>query len=133
LQPIFIGISAVSSGYKTYIVSFAVRDSTYLTDFSIKTVSAAENGSTHNNDFLADYIIKSIRTYEHRTFTKVIGAGLPHALQSLSPTLCSRLWLEVDVVPIVVQQQHEHKERISLWLSKRVDEQADSMARKCIM
>ncbi|KAL7782932.1 glycosyltransferase family 4 protein [Trichoderma ceciliae] len=133
LTPIFIGISAISSGYKAYIVSFAVRDATYLIDFSIKDVPAAENTSLKSQDFLADYIIKSIRAYEHRTFTKVVGAGLPHALQSMSPTLCSRLWLELDIVPIVIQQPHEHKERISLWLSKRVDEQADSMARKCIM
>ncbi|KAL7896881.1 glycosyltransferase family 4 protein [Trichoderma sp. SZMC 28014] len=133
LTPIFVGISAVSSGYKTYLVAFAVRDSTYLIDFAIKTVSAAEQGSSNDHDFLADYIIKAIRGYEHRTFTKVIGAGLPHAMQSLSPTLCSRLWLELDIVPLVIQQPHEHKERISLWLSKRVDEQADSMARKCIM
>lgn len=113
------------------MVAFAVRDATYLIDFAIKTVSPPEG--TNNQDFLADYIIKSIRWYEHRTFVKVVGAGLPHALQTLSPTLCSRLWLELDIVPIVIQQPHEHTERISLWLSKRVDEQADSMARKCIM
>lgn len=115
------------------MVSFAVRDATYLIDFAIKNVSAAESNSTNNHDFLADWIIKSLRSYEHKTFTKVVGAGLPHALQTTSPTLCSRLWLELDIVPIVIQQHHEHKEMISLWLSKRVDEQADSMARKCIM
>jgi glycosyltransferase involved in cell wall biosynthesis len=131
LTPIFMGISAISSGYKGYMVSFAVRDATYLIDFAIKNVTAPEG--TNNRDFLADYIIKSIRWYEHTTFVKVVGAGLPHALQTMSPTLCSRLWLELDIVPIVIQQPHEHTERISLWLSKRVDEQADSMARKCIM
>ncbi|KAL6831482.1 glycosyltransferase family 4 protein [Trichoderma sp. SZMC 28015] len=131
LTPVFIGISATSSGYKEYLVSFAVRDATYLLDFAIKKISPPEG--SNGRDFIADYIIKSIRWYEHTTFVKVVGAGLPRALQTTSPTLCSRLWLELDIVPLVIQQPHEHTERISLWLTKRVDEQADSMARKCIM
>ncbi|KAL5088682.1 hypothetical protein Trisim1_006370 [Trichoderma cf. simile WF8] len=131
LTPVFIGISATSSGYKEYLVSFAVRDATYLLDFAIKKISPPEG--SNGRDFIADYIIKSLRWYEHTTFVKVVGAGLPRALQTMSPTLCSRLWLELDIVPLVIQQPHEHTERISLWLTKRVDEQADSMARKCIM
>lgn len=131
LTPVFIGISATSSGYKEYLVSVAVRDATYLLDFAIKKISPPEG--SNGRDFIADYIIKSIRWYEHTTFVKVVGAGLPRALQTTSPTLCSRLWLELDIVPLVIQQPHEHTERISLWLTKRVDEQADSMARKCIM
>ncbi|KAL7808748.1 UDP-Glycosyltransferase/glycogen phosphorylase [Trichoderma aethiopicum] len=131
LTPIFIGISAVLDGYRTYLVSLAIRDATYLIDFTIQTVTAPEGNNGH--DYLAEYIIKSIRGYEHRTFTKAVGAGLPSSLRTTSPSLCSRLWLELDIVPIVIQQPHEHTERIALWLSKRVDEQADSMARKCIM
>ncbi|KAH0497668.1 hypothetical protein TgHK011_004957 [Trichoderma gracile] len=115
LTPIFVGISAVLSGYKTYLVSLAIRDATYLIDFTIQTVTAPEG--SNGQDYLAEYIIKSIRG----------------SLKATSPSLCSRLWLELDIVPIAIQQPHEHTERIALWLSKRVDEQADSMARKCIM
>ncbi len=54
-----------------------------------------------------------------------------------SPKLCSRLWLELDVVPISIMPEVERYEaelkESSVWNSKCVDEQADSMARKCIM
>ena len=48
----------------------------------------------------------------------------------LSPVLPSRIWAELDIVPMVF--------RVGMTFApdrydQRVDEQADSMARKCIM
>jgi len=50
----------------------------------------------------------------------------------MSPNLCSRLWLELDIVPISIAMEVEGEEQ-GFWGVKWVDEQADSMARKCIM
>ena len=51
--------------------------------------------------------------------------------KTLSPELPSRLWYELDVVPMVFENGDEYREFAQSDL--RVDEQADSMARKCIM
>jgi hypothetical protein len=113
-------------------VAIAIHDSTYLLDFSVKTLelSGAE-------DQVADYVLGELETYEHQNLAKFIGAGIPHSLMKKSPKLCSRLWLELDIVPISIMPElegleTETKDRI-YWDVKCVDEQADSMARKCIM
>jgi hypothetical protein len=49
------------------------------------------------------------------------------------------LWLDLDIVPIVVLDEREdededgRKREKDFWDLKRVDEQADSMVRKCVM
>ncbi|EHL00958.1 putative Trehalose phosphorylase [Glarea lozoyensis 74030] len=65
--------------------------------------------------------------------SKYIGAGVPCDLLKKSPTLGSRLWLELDIVPISIEPEAKKgKKETCFWNVKFVDEQADSMARKCI-
>jgi glycosyltransferase involved in cell wall biosynthesis len=113
------------------VVALAIHDTVYLIDFSVKHIML-DDAMRMGQDLIADYIIEAIQDYEQTNFSKFIGAGLPTTLKYMSPTLCSRLWLEVDIVPIVMRPDDDHKEK-TFWDVKRVDEQADSMARKCIM
>ncbi|KAJ2904344.1 putative glycosyltransferase family 4 protein [Zalerion maritima] len=131
LTTLYLGISAVFSDDHTAVVSLAVHDTTYLIDFNVNQV-ILDDALKMGEDVIADYVIKAVQEYEHENFAKFIGAGLPTTLKYMSPTLCSRLWLETDIVPVVMRPDDEHKEK-SFWDIKRVDEQADSMARKCIM
>lgn len=82
-------------------------------------------------------MIKELESYEHSNLAKFVGAGLPNELLARAPKLCSRLWLELDIVPIAnlaeVENEAEAKRARAFWSAKCVDEQADSMARKCIM
>lgn len=117
-------------------MAVAIHDSTYLIDFSVQTIEikdAIEKGE----DPIADYVIKALETYEHVNLAKFVGAGLPTELLKRAPNLCSRLWLDLDIVPISIVPELEEYERSSkdrsFWNAKCVDEQADSMARKCIM
>lgn len=55
------------------------------------------------------------------------------------PTLCSRLWAELDIIPLVLPGLSLLGRFASLaqaqprsWESKAIDEQAESMARKCV-
>ncbi|KAL1842945.1 hypothetical protein VTJ49DRAFT_3586 [Mycothermus thermophilus] len=131
LTTLFLGISAVFSDDHTAVVALAIHDTVYLIDFSVKSI-VLDDALKMGADVIADYVISEVEKYEHENFVKFIGAGLPTTLKYMSPTLCSRLWLELDIVPIVMRPDDEHKER-SFWDVKRVDEQADSMVRKCIM
>ena len=112
-------------------MALAIHDTTYLVDFSVKHV-VLDDALSLGEDLIADYIISAVKSYEQNNFSKFIGVGLATTLRYMSPSLCSRLWLELDIVPIVLRPDDDHKEK-SFWDVKRVDEQADSMARKCIM
>lgn len=127
LQTLFLGASAVFVDEQTVAVSIVVHDAVYIVDFSVKHVSLGGSG-----DPIADFVVSAAYKYEQDNLVKFIGAGLPPALRLISPTLCSRLWLELDIVPLVLRPDGEGKES-TFWDVRSVDEQADSMARKCIM
>ncbi|ROW17269.1 hypothetical protein VPNG_01405 [Cytospora leucostoma] len=128
---LYIGIAAVFADDHTAAVALAIHDTVYLLDFSVKYI-ALDDAMKMGHDLIAEHVVSEVARYEHENFAKFIGAGLPTTLKYMSPTLCSRLWLDLDIVPIVIRPDDEHKEK-SFWDAKRVDEQADSMARKCIM
>ena len=126
-----MGISAVFANDHTAAVALAIHDTTYLIDFSVKHL-VLDDSRAQGKDLIADWVIAEVQRYSHENFSKFIGAGVPTTLRFMSPTLCSRLWLETDIVPIVMRPDEEHREQ-NFWDVKRVDEQADSMARKCIL
>jgi hypothetical protein len=102
-------------------------------------VKTIELGSKYggDGDHVADHVLQELETYEHQNLSKFIGAGIPYELMKRSPKLCSRLWLEMDIVPISIRPEleglePETKDRM-YWDVKCIDEQADSMARKCLM
>ncbi|KAI1382871.1 glycosyltransferase family 4 protein [Hypoxylon trugodes] len=129
LTPLFLGISAVTSEDGTVVLSIATHDNTYLIDYMVEHLKINDQ-SQEGKDAIADYVVSQVQKYEHQNFVKFVGAGLPLELKKLSPTLNSRLWLEVDIVPIDFDTDQSE---MSFWDEKNVDEQADSMARKCVM
>ncbi|RYP08384.1 hypothetical protein DL764_001953 [Monosporascus ibericus] len=129
LTPIFLGIAAAVNG-DTVSVALAAHDQTYLLDYAIEHL-ALKDDSHEGEDIIADYVVQKVEDYEHRNLVKFIGAGLASHITKMSPTLCSRLWLDADIVPIVLSPKG--KDLSSLWEEKELDEQADSMARKCVI
>ncbi|KAI1823935.1 glycosyltransferase family 4 protein [Xylaria intraflava] len=128
LTPLFIGISYMVAENKT-VLAIAYHDHTYLVDFMIEHLPF-DRTSPHKNDHIADFIIEAGRTYEYENNVKFVGAAMPKRLAEISPKLCSRLWLDLDVVPIVIPYSTQSSR---FWVNSEVDEQADSMARKCVM
>lgn len=114
-------------------MALAFHDHTYLIDFTIehlplKAHKADVAGAKGKKDLVADFVIKTAEKYERDNHVKFVGAAMPKRLLEISPRLCSRLWLDMDVVPIVISYSIE---KARLWYARNVDEQADSMARKC--
>lgn len=118
------------------MVAVAIHDTVYLVDFSVRTIQINDIHQ-EGEEPIADYVISQLKAYEKSNLSKFVGAGLPVELMKKSPTLCSRLWLELDIVPISILPESEgHETELkdrTFWSAKCVDEQADSMARKCIM
>ncbi|KXJ89655.1 family 4 glycosyltransferase [Microdochium bolleyi] len=134
LKPLFLGISAaIIDDGDTAIVSLAAHDQTYLVDFAVEKLPLDKEKKGNDSDnVIADWIISGLATYAKHHHVKFVGAGVPDKVaDELSPSLCSRLWLERDIVPIV--QSSNCDAPGGFWNAKQVDEQADSMARKCVM
>ncbi|KFY93110.1 hypothetical protein V498_04554 [Pseudogymnoascus sp. VKM F-4517 (FW-2822)] len=136
LTPLFVGISAAfSDDPNVAVVAIALHDSVYLHDFTVHNVSFPY--PRDDTDPIADFVIASLRTYEQKSLCKYIGGGLPVDLEQVSPSLCSRLWSELDLVPLALWPDQEGSQRnmedFTFWKDRGVDEQADSMARKSIM
>lgn len=131
LTTLYLGISAVFADDHTAAVAIAIHDTTYLLDFTVKYIEL-DDALQIGHDLIADFVVAEAERYEHDNFVKFVGAGLPTTLKYMSPKLCSRLWLELDIIPIVIRPDEETKQK-NFWDLKRVDEQADSMARKCIL
>lgn len=117
------------------MVAIAIHDGVYLIDFCVQSIDLSQKQTSQ--DRIADYMIEKMRDFQRKNGCKFIGAGIPYDLIKKSPKLCSRLWLELDVVPISIAPQIDgyqvDTKEITFWDSKLVDEQADSMVRKCIM
>jgi hypothetical protein len=135
LQPLFIGLAtAFQDDGHTLAIAVAIHDSVYLHDFSVQHINLEDHKG--QADPIADFIIDALRQYEHNHLCKWVGGGVPLELEKLSPTLCSRLWSELDLVPISMKPDVEaetHAEDFTFWHARGVDEQADSLARKSIM
>lgn len=110
----------------TASVALSIRDTSVLRDFSIESV---ELDYEEGHDSIANHVVQLLQSYEHYNMAKFIAAGVSDALQEYSSSLCSRLWFDLDIIPVVIPAENRHDREI---LQKPVDEQADSMARKCI-
>ncbi|WKT52466.1 hypothetical protein QSH57_002980 [Fusarium oxysporum f. sp. vasinfectum] len=119
LTRLYLGISAVFSNDQTALIALAINDGIYLTDFSVKHLDLSDNQG-FGRDAIADYVLEEVKDYQHEKFAKFIGAGLP-------ATLARYLMKERMMMKTV------GREREDFWDLKRVDEQADSMVRKCVM
>jgi hypothetical protein len=93
----------------------------------------------------SDFIISELKNYSKMHMEKIVGLGMPRHVAEHCPTLCSRLWAELDIIPLVLSES-ALVDRLSVgqsietrgssaagtWDTKTVDEQAESMARKCV-
>ncbi|KAK7539020.1 trehalose phosphorylase [Phyllosticta citricarpa] len=87
----------------------------------------------HDRDkALADFVISKISEYQQEHLYKFAGAGITKALVDLSPQLPSRLWWELDIVPLVFEHGLENLGGAPK-AAVTIDEEADSMARKSLM
>jgi hypothetical protein len=118
-------------------IAIAIHDGIFsLQDFRVKSIDLRQHSQ---GDEIANHVVKELKSYECCYLAKFIGAGLPQELIERSPNLPSRLWLELDVVPISIMVDTSghgdgtKAKNPSCWHEKGVDEQANSMVRKCVM
>lgn len=132
---LYLGIAANYHDNGKVQLALVFHDATYLVDTLEKEVDLDGNCGTNRPgsvDKVANVVIDALEEYEHANYVKVIGAGVSTILRENSPRLCPRLWFELDVVPVIIPQE-QLKHTTCFWDISTVDEQAESLARMCMM
>ena len=78
---------------------------------------------------IEDHIITNLADYRKQHVCKLLGIGVTVELDRAAPYLCSRLWSELDIVPIVFKGTTLEDDKTPV---ENVDELADSAVRKCL-
>ena len=162
LTTLYLGIAVLDGPNNTLELGVASHDGTYSIDFHASTFelqpssNTSETGSSTPADtntsesssnssisvtkeelpnYLATFLIEKLRSYEKEHLYKFVGAGINRRTHETSPQLASLLWQELDIVPLVLEndpqptQLHDKRDGKDVL----VDEEADSMARKALM
>jgi hypothetical protein len=158
-----LGIAATIGPNGQVVVASSISDGTYTIDFAVHSIGgkgqlakdylsfrpsglserlspAATSssgevtpavGAEEVHSLVAEHFLQLIRAYEEDHHYKFIGVGITHKLASMSPRLPAQIWAELDIVPLVFEQGLNYPGNRKL--AYNVDEEADSMARKCCM
>jgi hypothetical protein len=78
-----------------------------------------------------------LKKYSDEHSEKILGVALSRSLHERIPALCPQLWAELDIVPIVLVEEPDAVATAEAmtklhFQQKPIDEQAESLARKCI-
>ncbi|KAJ5290121.1 uncharacterized protein N7443_010374 [Penicillium atrosanguineum] len=133
---IYAGISTYHSDDHVSVLAISVRDTTYLLD-SIEKV--LDHGKRPSAEEATEFIISRLRAYGEKHMEKIIGAAMPMHLADRCSQLCSRLWTELDIIPLVLPESSLMGRYTSqaqtdecAWDARAIDEQAEAMSRKCV-
>jgi alpha,alpha-trehalose phosphorylase (configuration-retaining) len=88
------------------------------------------DGST---EWITDHLIWELSEYRKNHSCKILAAGITAVLHEKAPTVCSRLWLELDVVPIVLNSDKLDEFKCFLNMPPEVDEPAKSAAKESML
>ncbi|KAH0837391.1 hypothetical protein AYO21_10347 [Fonsecaea monophora] len=116
-------------------IGIAIHDGTYGIDFAVHRISLdpeEEREGSGDGDWIADHVVEELSNYRRQHECKILGVGVIGDVHAKSPNLCSRLWSELDIVPMLVTSNPLVQAGNPRARAQRVDEVADSAARKCL-
>lgn len=89
-------------------IAISIHDSVYNTDFSSTILPYDAAQSDKQTEIIESHIISTLRKFSSEHLCKFLGAGVTLSLLREAPNLCTRLWLELDIVPIVFSIKPYH-------------------------
>ncbi|OKL63516.1 hypothetical protein UA08_01663 [Talaromyces atroroseus] len=137
LNTLYAGVSLQFVNEKAAaVVAIAIRDTTYLLDFYEQHFGTQLDQQLTNKE-VADFIIARLREYSEEHDERFTGIGMPEDVATRYPELCSRLWHELDIVPIAFPEgvplfASSQYTDPTKWDTKSIDELAEAMSRRCV-
>ncbi|KAG1756487.1 glycosyltransferase family 4 protein [Suillus paluster] len=114
LAPMWAGIAgAVVNGGQGFEIAISVHDSVYNTDFASAIMPYTPNDPTKSASEIANHVIQTIKKFSQEHLCKFLGAGVTLGLLKECPNLCTLLWLETDIVPIVFNIKSFHTDSLT--------------------
>jgi hypothetical protein len=135
---VYAGISSLFTEGSSTRFAIVIRSSSELVNFFECTLPCQDRqeAATEVPILVLDKLIQ----YRNVFHEKIAGIALPRELSQRCPSLATKLWEVLDAVPLVIEQQKHRRAKGDQgelatflgWDEKQMDEQADSMVRKCI-
>lgn len=117
------------------MVAIAIRDTTYLLDFYEHHFDSSPDAKLTGKEII-DFIITRLREYSEEHLERFTGLGMPEDVAKRCPQLCSRLWHELDIVPIAfgegVPSLATSPKDPAKPNERCIDELAEAMSRRCV-
>ncbi|KAG1858314.1 trehalose synthase [Suillus tomentosus] len=114
LAPMWAGIAgALVNGGQGFEIAISIHDSIYNTDFASAIVPYTSNDPTKSASDIANHVLQTIKKFSQEHLCKFLGAGVTLGLLKECPNLCTHLWLEADIVPIVFNIKPFHTDSLT--------------------
>ncbi|KAE8146365.1 hypothetical protein BDV25DRAFT_162660 [Aspergillus avenaceus] len=135
---IYAGLSSMQED-GSVTVAIAIRDTTYLLDFVQETLPVKDEKAI--GTVIGDFVIEQLKRFSEENLEKFIGIAMPERIAEQCPGLCSQLWSVLDIIPLVLPEgsRREGDDKFTFgipdkttWKTRSIDEQAESMGRKCV-
>ncbi|TFY53615.1 hypothetical protein EVJ58_g9355 [Rhodofomes roseus] len=94
-------------------VAMSIHDSVYCTDFASSVVPYDATNPEAQATAIEQHVLEILRKFSTEHLCKFLGAGVTLSLLREAPNLCTRLWLDLDVVPIVFNIKPYHTDSVT--------------------
>jgi glycosyltransferase involved in cell wall biosynthesis len=84
-----------------YEIAVSIHDSVYSTDFASLVIPYSPNTPDKNAKEIEQEVLQTLRKFSLEHLCKFLGAGITLSLLKETPSICTRLWLDMDIVPFV--------------------------------
>ncbi|TRM61836.1 glycosyltransferase family 4 protein [Schizophyllum amplum] len=114
LTPMWAGIAGapVNNGSQ-YEIAISVHDSVYNTDFASYVFPHTPLDPDTASKEIEKRVIDTLRKFSQEHLCKFLGAGITLSLIRDSPNICTRLWLDLDIVPIAFNIKPFHTDSLT--------------------
>jgi len=114
LTPMWAGIAGTIINNQTeFEIAISIHDSVYNTDFASAVVPYDVNNPEGQAAAVEKHVLQALNTFSREHLCKFLGAGVTLGLLKEAPNLCTRLWLEMDIVPVVFNIKPWHTDSIT--------------------
>ncbi|KAG5650605.1 hypothetical protein H0H81_011666 [Sphagnurus paluster] len=114
LTPMWAGVSGNPVNNNTgYEIAISIHDSVYSTDFASAIIPYVAEDAERNAKAIQQHVLDTLRKFSTEHLCKFLGAGVTLTLLREVPNLCTRLWLDMDIVPIVFNIKPYHTDSIT--------------------
>jgi len=131
-QELWAGVAISRESDHSIQLGIAIHDGTYSMDFAVHRISLPDGADEDERAAcIENHVLSELSEYRTQHLCKLLGVGVSVELDQAGPRLCSRLWSELDIVPVVFESTPLMFKDKGRNLAD-VDELADTLARKCI-